>query len=152
MYINADTLLEKYDYFRREKEALQRREREADASLKARGRALENEAMELAKKAQGGGMTPKEMQEADQRLMAKQQKLMQEQEGIAKELMQSGEKLNERLQETLKSKLDALKDAHGYHYILSYGIGSPVLAVDSTLDITGEVLDQLNREGLEEEK
>ncbi|MEZ4948317.1 MAG: OmpH family outer membrane protein [Saprospiraceae bacterium] len=144
VYLNADTLLEKYDKFRKAQEELNERERTADASLKARGRALEKEAMELAQRAQTGTMTRKEMEEADMRLRQKQQTLLSEQDQIAKDLMESGNKINDELHQTLQSTLDSIKNARGYTYVLSYGTASPVLSVVDSLDITSDVLSILN--------
>jgi outer membrane protein len=145
VYVNADTLLEHYTYFKQQKELLDKREKDADASLKARGRALEKEAYEMAKKAQTGTMTPKDLQEADRMLTQKQQNLLAEQDRITKDLVDAMQKLNDDLQAALREKLHGLKSDMGYDYILSYGEGSPVLMANDSLDITTRVLELLNQ-------
>lgn len=145
VYINADTLLEKYELFREQTEALEKRKKEADASLKARGRSIEKEAMDLAQKAQSGNMTRKELEDEDRRLGEKQQRLLMDQEKIAGELLQVSDQLNDALQAALKEKLDSLKTEMGYDFIISYGVGSPVLAVNPAYDITERVLEMLNK-------
>lgn len=152
VYLNADSLLVQYEYFKAAQDELEEREQSADASLKARGRALEKEMMQLAQRAQSGTMTRKEMEEADIRLRQKQESLMRDQDEIAKDLLASGNKINDRLQSTLRSTLDSLKDARGYTFVVSFGSGSPVLAATDSLDITRDVVEILNKKNPVEKK
>ncbi|MCB0662669.1 MAG: OmpH family outer membrane protein [Saprospiraceae bacterium] len=145
VYLNADSLLEQYEYFKAKQDELAEREKSADASLKARGRALEKEMMTLAQKAQSGTMTRKEMEEADIMLRQKQESLMRDQDEIAKDLLASGNTINDQLQSTLRNTLDSLKNARGYTFVMSYGSGSPVLAATDSLDITRDVVEILNK-------
>jgi outer membrane protein len=145
VFVNADTLLEKYEGFKKRKDALSKKEKDADASLKARGRALEKEFMEAQQKVQQGFMTPKEVQQLEQTLSQKQQKLMADQERMTKALVDETTKIQEELQKEVKDILSALRKEKGYDYILNYAPGSGVLMVNDTLDITAEVLSRLNQ-------
>ncbi len=144
VYINADTLLEKYDAFKAQREALQKREKDADASLKAKGRALEQDFLAAQKKVQTGTMAPSDVQKEEQRLMQKQQALQQEQERVTQSLMAETKKINEELQKTLIDKLHGFKEREGYDFIFSYAAGGQILVTNDSLDITQKVLEELN--------
>lgn len=144
VFVNADTLLEKYNDFKKQRDALQKKEKDADASLKARGRALERDFLAVQKKVQTGTMAPSEIQKEEQRLTQAQQALAQEQDRITKSLLEDTKKINESLQKTLIDKLKSFRDAEGYDYILSYAAGGQILVTNDSLDITQKVLEELN--------
>ncbi len=143
-YVNADTLLEKYVFFKQEREAFQKKEKDADAMLKAKGRALEKDFLATQQKAQQGLLAPSEMQKEEQRLMAQQQKLAAEQEGITKKLLEEDQKIREALQKAILDKLEAIKKEEGFDFIFSYTAGGQLLAANDSLDITQRVLESLN--------
>lgn len=152
VYIDADTLLEKYDYFRQQKTVLEKREAEATERLAQRGRALENQFRQVQEKIQKGLLTPNQIAEEEQRLGRQQQVLMEEREKLTQELLGETQRVNEELQEKLKGILDSLRAEKGYALILQYGQGSSLLNASEALNITEEVLSILNEKGVTEEK
>ena len=86
VYLNADTLVEQYDYFRNQKEALDKRQAEASQRMNQKGAALEKEFRQVQEKIQQGLLAPSQIAEEEQRLGQKQQSLMAEQEKLSKEL------------------------------------------------------------------
>ncbi len=151
-YVNADTLLEKYDFFKKQREAFRKKEKDADASLKAKGRALEQDFVETQKKAQQGMLAPSDMQKEEQRLMAQQQKLLAEQERITKALMEEDQKIRDQLQKAILDQLNEIKKEEGYDFIFSYTAGGQLLAANESLDITARVLEILNAKKEEKKK
>lgn len=147
VYVNADSILENFTQFRKEKDALDRKQLDIDNKLGTRGRALENEVASVQQKIQGGLLTPKEIQEQEQRLGARQQSLVAERDKLAKEIMEEGNAINDRLQKELMSTLEQIKKERGYQYILSYIKGGQILIGNPADDITGEVLRRLNAKG-----
>jgi len=144
VYVNVDTLLNNYEAFRNQQKALTAREQEEDAKLRSRGKALEREIMALQEKAAGGTMTPRDLKMEEERLMRKQQEFLADQERISRDLMAESGRINDELQGQIVRIIREVKDAKGYDLVLSYGVGSPVLAIDSTMDITPVVLKRLN--------
>lgn len=145
VFVNADSLLEKYELFKQKKEALTKKEKDADAALKARGKALEKEFMQAQQKVQEGLMTPNQVQQLEQQLSQKQQRLMEDQDRITKELVDETQKIQDELQKSVKDLLAAIRKEKGYDYILSYGPGTGVLMVNDSLDVTDLVLERLNQ-------
>lgn len=144
-YVNIDTLLNNYTIFKSKQEELSAREQQEDGKLRSRGKALEREIMALQEKAQMGTMTPKDLQNEEQRLMAKQQSFMEDQERISRELLAETTRINDELQGKIVATIKDFKEENGYDIVLSYGSGSPVLAIDESLDITQLVLSRLNQ-------
>ena len=145
VYINSDTLLFNYGYFRTRQEALAQKEESADADLQSRGRALEREIAQAQQKAQSGLLAPKDIQQMQQQLAVKQQQLMQDQERITQELLQETQELQMELQKKVKDLLVEIQAEKGYDYILNYGPGTGVLMVNEELDITRQLLERLNK-------
>lgn len=152
VYVNADTLLTKYEYMNQKQEELSKREQAADNQLKTRGRALEKEFLAAQDKIQKGLLAPNQIAAEEQRLAQKQQALMAEQERITRELMAEGQKIQEELNKAIKDLLADIQKEKGYDFILSYGPGTGVLMVDEKRDITPMVLDRLNQKETQENK
>lgn len=149
VYINTDSLLSNYDYFKERQQQLSAKEEQATSNLQARTQALEREFNAANQRAQTGTLAPKEIQQMEQDLMAKRQRLLEEQQRVSQELLQQGQELQEELQNKVKDLLAQLRKEKGYDYILSYGPGTGVLMVNDSLDITSEVLERLNQKKTE---
>lgn len=144
VYINEDSLLNKYEYFVEKTGALQQKERTASNSLQQKGRAIEQEVRSIQAKVQQGLLAPNQIAREEQRIGQQQQQLVQEQERMSQELLLETQQLNQELQADVKEVLTRLKDENGYDYVLSYGSGSGVLMVNEALDITNKVVELLN--------
>lgn len=146
VYINSDTLLSNYGYFRTRQEALAQKEQTAEAGLQSRGRELEREIAQAQERAQSGLLAPKDIQQMQQQLGLKQQQLLQDQERITQELLLETQELQMELQKKVQDLLAEIQAEKGYDYILNYGPGTGVLMVNDSLDITRMVLEHLNKQ------
>lgn len=144
VYINTDSLLSNYSFFKEEAAKLEQKGKEAEASLQARGQALQREFAQAQNRVQTGTLTPRQVQEEEQRLMQKQQSLAAEQERLGQGLMADQQNLQGIIQGKLKSVLENVRKDKGYHYILNYASGTGVLMVDKNFDITTTVVELLN--------
>jgi len=145
-YINTDSLLSNYSYFREEAGKLEQKAKEAEAALQARGQALQREFAQAQNRVQSGTMTPRQVQEEEQRLGQKQQGLAAEQERLSQGLLADQQALQAVIQTRLKGLLQEIRKEKGYAYILNYTVGSGVLMVDPALDITRTVTEKLNQQ------
>lgn len=144
VYVNTDSLLSNYGYFKDEAAKLEQKGKEAEAALQARGQALQKEFAQAQNRVQTGTLTPRQVQEEEQRLMQKQQSLAAEQERLGQGLMADQQSLQGIIQTKLKGILEEIRKEKGYKYILNYATGTGVLMVDPSLDITKSVVEQLN--------
>jgi outer membrane protein len=148
-YVNGDTILHKFEQFRKQASVMDEKQRKAEEQLQAKGAALQSEIMAYQKKAQSGSMTPKEMQAHEKYLSTKQDAIMAERDKIAKAIMDETEVINKQLQAVLHKKLDEIKKRDGYDFILNAAEGGSVLSANEKYDITDQVIKMLNEEGTE---
>ncbi len=146
-YVNGDTILHKFEQFRKQADVMDAKQHDAEQQLQAKGAALQNEIMEYQKKVQAGSMTPKEMQAHEKYLSSKQDAILAERDQIAKAIMDETDAINKQLQGVLHQKLDEIKKRDGYDFILNAAEGGSVLSANEKYDITDEVLQLLNKEG-----
>ena len=146
-YVNGDSILMHYAEFRKESEAMEIKQKKAEAELQTKGAALEKEFMAYQQKAQTGAMPPKEMEAREKYLSARQEALLAERDQMARAIMDETASTNKRLQAVMHEKLNALKEKEGYDFIFSYVEGGSILVADPKFDITDQVLKDLNAEG-----
>lgn len=144
LYINIDTVNQKYNYIIKQKAALEKQQAQAEATLKAKGKALETQIMAYQKKAQAGELTAQQAQEAEAKLGQQQQAIMKQQDALSNDLMEKTAKMQEELNKKVKAELKVYLDKYGADYILGYSENGPVLLTNDKLDITNELLDKLN--------
>ena len=144
VYVNGDSLLNKYTAFQEQLEALEARGKSMENTLAGRGRSLQQEMINAEQKAQSGQFAPAQLQKEQQRLMQKQQNFVAEQDRMSKQLMSERQKLQEDLEKRVKELLTTIRKEKGYDFILNYGAGTGVLMVNDSLDITTAVLEKLN--------
>lgn len=145
VYIDADSLLNNYEEFRKKQEDLASRQQTASQSLNQRMQALEKEFRQVQAKVQQGLLAPNQIASEEQRLGQKQQELLAEQEQLSATLGAEQQQLAADFQDKLRNLMDSLQEARGYDFILQYGQGSSLLGARDGFDITSEVLGILNR-------
>lgn len=145
VYINIDSLHSKSLAFGEKRASLEERQKALEASLKSKSNAFQKEVMAFQQKVQTGTMTPKQAAEEEQRLARKEQTILAEQESKTKEMLAEMDNFNESFTNEIRGYLDSLKAEMKYDYILTYGLGSPVLVANDSLDITQTVVDLLNK-------
>jgi outer membrane protein len=146
VYVNADTLLEKYGYIKDQKASLESRFKKIDASLKEKGRALQGQMVALQEKAQKGNTPPAQLQQEEQSIMQQRESLMGEQQKQEKSLADEMTGINKTLQTKVNDILVAMRKERGYDFVVSYTkTNSPFLLVNENMEITQEVLAALNK-------
>lgn len=143
-YVNGDSILTNYKEFKKESEAMEIKQRNAEEQLQSKGAALEREIMAYQQKAQTGTMTGKEMEAREKYLSTRQEAIMAERDKMAQEIMSETAQINKRLQAVMQEKLNEIKEQEGYDFILSYIEGGQVLVANEKYDITEKVLKALN--------
>ena len=143
VYVNSDSLLANYEYFKEARTRLQSKSKKAEQDLKNKAEAFQNEVNRYQQSAQT--MTNEQRQATEQRLGQKQQQLaaLQQTEGnkIATEESEEMKKIYDKVE----AYLQTISSEKGYKMVLTYSRGnSAILYGDDSLDITQEVLDGLN--------
>nr|WP_262921667.1 OmpH family outer membrane protein [Pontibacter ruber] len=142
-YVNSDSLLTNYEYFKDVRTRLQGKSQKAEQNLKSQAQAFEKEVARYQQSA--AGMSPQQRATTEQRLAQKQQQLQSISQSAGNDLAaEEGEEMK-KIYDRVEAYLKQLSQEKGYKMVLTYSRGnSAILYGDSTLDITTEVLAGLN--------
>jgi len=145
VFVNADTLLSNYDYYKAEKTKMVTLSQKAQAEITAKGDAFQKEVAAYQKGA--SALTPVQKAATEKRLAKKQQDLQALSQNTGKQLQDIEASENATLYERINTFLKAYTKTKGYKIVLTYSKSSPsMLYGDDSLDVTKEVLAGLNAE------
>ncbi len=143
VYVNSDSLLANYEYFKDVRTRLQGKGEKAEKDLRAQAESFQKEVERYQQSAQG--MSAQQRASTEQRLQQKQQQLQSLQQNKGNELAGEESEEMKKIYDRVEEYLKKLSDEKGYKMVLSYSRGnSAILYSDSTRDITSEVLAELN--------
>ena len=150
-YVNADTLLEKYEYFKDIRVKLEEKAKKAQADLQSRSNAFQREVADYQQKAPT--MSAADRQSTEERLARKQDELARHNQNASASFAQEEASENEKLYSRITEYLKKHAKENGYKLVLTYSTSNPaVLYADESLEITDEVLAALNSEYAKEKK
>ncbi len=145
VYINTDSLLTNYNFSRDLNEKFLKKQEDSRTDFNFKAQKLEKEAGEFQRKVQNNGFLSRERaEEAQRKLIAKQQNLQQLERELSNLLMGEQQANSKRLFDSVTNYLTEYNAAHNYSLILSTTKGGNVLLSQDGLDITAEILTGLN--------
>lgn len=145
VFVNSDTLSEKYTYFKDIRERLESKAKKAQSDLQAKGQAFQREVADAEAKI--ATMSASERQATEERLARKQQELAQLNQNASASLAQDENTEVTAVYNTISEYLKKYAEENGHQYVLTYSQSNPtVMYADPTLDITNIVVDALNKE------
>lgn len=145
VYINSDSLSEKYVYFKDIRAKLEGKVKKAQSDLQAKGQAFQREVAEYQQKA--GSMSASERQATEEKLARKQDELGRLDQNASASIQQDESAEFNNVYNAITEYLKKHAKENGYTLVLTYSKTNPtVLYADSKLDITNDVIDALNKE------
>jgi outer membrane protein len=145
VFINSDTLLNNYDYYKAVKIKLQNLSQSAQQEIATKGQAFQKEVAAYQKSA--SSLTPMQKTTTEKRLAKKQQDLQILGESTQKQLQDEGADENAKLYDRIANYLKTYTKQKGYKIVLTFSKANPsMLYGDDSLDVTKEVLAGLNDE------
>ena len=158
VYIDLDTLLEKYDLYKEKKEQLESQSKSAEQALggkidafQKRAQKFQTEVMEIQQKA--NSIAPVELKKLEEKFGKQQESLAREEDALVKQRESVAIELEKKLletqneiQKTLDEYLAKIAKEKGYALILKKGNLGGVMYGDEGLDITLETAEALNKE------
>ncbi|GAA0894247.1 hypothetical protein GCM10009122_39280 [Fulvivirga kasyanovii] len=141
-YINADSVLKNYDFFKEMQEKLQERGQKLEDEYKSRAEGLQKEVNDYQRNV--NNLTIGQAKAVEESLMKKQQNLRMLQESLSQELIKEESKINQELYEKITSYLDDYSKNHGLQMVVKYNQGSDVLYASDSMNITNAVIKGLN--------
>jgi outer membrane protein len=144
-YVNMDSLLQNYNYYKDLNEIIIRKEENARANVNQQGSRLKSEIQDFQRKVENNAFLTRERAEQEQqRLLKKQQDLEALDNRLTQELMAEHQKLMEQLRDSLSAQLKLFNKDKNYQIIFS-NINDNILLAGDVYDITGELLVFLNK-------
>lgn len=144
VYVNGDSLLNNYDYFKKSKKDFEARTSRTENEIIARRTLLEKELNQYQQTA--GSMTNEQRARAEEALMRKEQDLRTYSEKAAMKLQEDQDKFNEALFDKVSEYLKGYTKDKKYKIVLNYTKGTGILFANDSLNITEDVLKGLNEE------
>jgi outer membrane protein len=150
-YVNSDSLLSNYDYFKDVRNVFEEKSKKAQADLSQKGQAFQQEVNTYQRNA--GTMSADQRATTEERLARKQQELATYNQNASNALAQEEVAENDKLYNKVSDYLKVYAKEKGYKYVLSYSKSNPVMLFgDESLDITKEVVAGLNAQYQKEKK
>lgn len=151
VYVNSDSLLNDYQYFKELKVKFEDKSKKAEADLKNKGAAFQREVAAYQQGAQS--MSADQRAQTEERLARKQQELQTYQQNAGSALASEEAKENEKLYDKVADYLKKHAKEKGYKMVLTYSKGnSAILFADESLDVTKDVIKGLNEAYKSEKK
>ncbi|RXF71306.1 OmpH family outer membrane protein [Arcticibacter tournemirensis] len=143
VFVNSDSLVNNYDYFKEIKSKLEVKSKNAQQDLSSKGNAFQREVAEYQQKAKD--MSADERASTEQRLARKQQELAAFNQNASSALANESAAENEKLYDKVAEYLKTYAKQKGYKMVLTYSKSNPsLLFADESLDVTQDVVKGLN--------
>ena len=151
VYVNSDSLLNNYEYFKSVKAKFQEKSKKAQSDLTAKGSAFQREVAAYQQSA--ASLSADQRASTEERLARKQQELSTYNQNAGNALANEEAVENEKLYNKVSEFLKKYAKTKGYKMVLTYSKANPtVLYADESLDVTKEVVAGLNEEYKKENK
>lgn len=151
VYVNSDSLLNNYEYFKSVKDKFQEKSKKAQSDLTAKGTAFQREVAAYQQNATS--LSADQRATTEERLARKQQELAAYNQNAGNALASEEAVENEKLYNKVAEFLKQYAKTKGYKLVLTYSKANPtVLYADESLDVTKAVVEGLNAEYKKEKK
>ncbi len=144
-YVRMDSLMGAYGMYMDLGTEFAKKQEKASKELENKARSLENEVRDFQEKAQKGLITTYQGRTKQEELAKKEQNIRVYQEQKMRELAEEEAVIGSKISAAILDYLKEYNAEKGYSMILQSMGGNPVILADSTLDITEEVLAELNK-------
>jgi outer membrane protein len=148
-YINSDSVLKNYDYFKVSREKIESKGKKLDQDLRNRAQSFQNDY--AAYQQNLSNMTIGQAKAVEEDLAKKQQNLRMYQESLSQQLMGDQDKMNQELYGKVTDFLKKYGKEKGIQVVLKYDPSSDLLYGGDALDISNDVIQGLNATYKEEQ-
>lgn len=151
VYVNSDSLLNNYEYYKSVKGQFESKSKKAQADLQAKGTAFQREVAAYQQNA--ANLSADQRASTEERLARKQQELATYNQNAGNALANEEAAENEKLYNKVSEYLKTYAKSKGFKMVLTYSKANPtVLYADETLDVTSEVVAGLNEQFKKDKK
>jgi outer membrane protein len=151
-YVNIDTVIIRFDMFRDKRNALETKQKSAEAELNSKGTAYERGIKDYQDKVSKGLVTRATAAEMENSLTRQQQELLNLRDRLQGDLLEEEQVMNRQIIDYITKFLEENKSDYNFQYVLGKSFGSVVLYSDPALDITSKVVAGINQKYKSEKK
>lgn len=144
VYVNVDSLLTRYDYFKDTQKVLESKRFQLENDLAAKGRNLQNKVAFFQQRA--ATMTQEQGRATEASLQKEQQDILAYRERAAQSLANEEASKNKELYDQIYDYLKKVNAGNKYQFVLGYTKGGGILFANPDADRTKVILDGLNKE------
>ncbi len=144
VYVNVDSLLTKYDFFKDTQKVLESKRFQLENELATKGRNLQNKVAFFQQRA--ATMTQEQGRATEASLQKEQQDILAYRERAAQNLATEEQAKNKQLYDQIYEYLRKVNAQNKYEFVLGYTKGGGILFADPAADQTKAILDGLNKE------
>lgn len=156
VYVNQDSLLEKYELYKENKVELETQSLKAQNNISSKLESFQRKVEKFQQKVyetqqRAASIAPVELQKLEQQfakeqeaLAKEEQRLVQQRDNSAMELEKKIMELQTNLKDKIDSYLEEVAAEKNYDFVLIKGAGGGVLYGNNQLDITDDVVNILN--------
>lgn len=145
VYINIDSVNEKYEMVKILKDTLEAEQQKQEVIFNNRQKALETKAANFEKNYSSGSLTPQQAQYAQQSLQDESTRLQRDYSNYMEDFQARYAAALEQMADSLNAAAKRVNASYNASYIFSYQNGGQLLYADPAHDITNEVIEELNR-------
>jgi outer membrane protein len=152
-YIDIDSLLNNYNYFKDLSNTLMDKREKSTVHVNSKAKELQKEFMDFQAKAQiNAFISPERRQQEEERLARKDQELQELAAKAQEELELERMKLNLQMSDTIVASLKVYNETRKYQVIFSKQGTNPFIIANEAYDITADVIKFLNDRYVPKEK
>ncbi len=144
VYVNVDSLLTKYEFFKDTQKVLESKRFQLENDLANKGRNLQNKVAFFQQRA--ATMTQEQGRATEASLQKEQQDILAYRERAAQNLANEEQAKNKQLYDQIYDYLKKVNAQNKYEFVLGYTKGGGILFADPSADQTKAILDGLNKE------
>jgi outer membrane protein len=152
VFINIDSLNNQYLFVKKLKADLEATGKLLEAEILSEQAAFEKEATSFQKQAAANAIPEDKAKIMYEALMQKQQALADKKERYTQQVAEKEQAMHLTLLDTVTNFLKRYNRTFKFDYILGYANAGQILLASDTLDITGDVVKELNKEYKEKGK
>ena len=144
VFVNVDSLLSKYEFFKDTQKVLESKRFQLENDLAGKGRNLQNKVTFFQQRA--ATMTQEQGRATEAALQKEQQDILAYRERAAQNLAAEEQGKNKLLYDQIYDYLKKINSQNKYEFVLGYTKGGGILFADPSADQTKTILDGLNKE------
>ena len=148
-FVNNDSILSHYELVKKMRADLEAKGKRLEGEVAAKQQAFEKDAAYFQEQVKKKAISDQSAQEIYGQLQQNQQSIYQLRDRYTAELQQSEMDMNVALIDSVMNFLKRYNDKYKFDYILGFTKGGNILYANDTLDVTNDVIKELNAAYLE---